>query len=622
MAGDLGTNEWAILDEGGASDRAAAEGAGRTIHRYGRLRIVAEPGTDAGPTPGAGRAELQGLSELERFGLEALERRGSEAYREGKRNRPRAGRSWDMRDCTTVVPRPETPEAPAADRTPGARTDRAEPAPYVPTSGYLEGSVAVGIVFVDGPTDALKFTNAEKMITVAEVQNGLGWYATANPLANISFTYQIDIASLNLPADPSAPDLEGYWRGPAMQALGYDEWGMGQYVEDLRTRLGTRWTYMAFFTKYPLDWFAYAYLGGPYLVMDYAVDGWGTDNLDRVFAHETGHIFNCPDEYGSSGCSCGGAWGRFGVGNGNCENCAGGGGVSCIMKGNDFTMCDHTKAHIGWSFTTPLFARHSGKVFDVESASTANGAAVHQWNWWGADNQRWKIEALGDGTVRLLAVHSGKALDVDHASTADGARVIQWAWSNSANQRWIIENADYGNDFRLVAKHSGKVLEVAGRSEANGAPLVQREWWGGGSQRWGHRNRALIAKHSGRALTVRGYSTDEGAPIVQWEWWGGDNQLWVLEPVGNGDVMIQSQLSSAVLEVENESTSNGAPLVQRYWTGKDSQRFRTEIVEPGFFRLVNRHSGKVVDVSELSQADGAPVHQWEWLGGQNQRWRF
>ena len=38
--------------------------------------------------------------------------------------------------------------------------------------------------------------------------------------------------------------------------------------------------------------------------MHYDNDGWGPDNIDRVFTHETGHIFGCPDEYAASNCSC------------------------------------------------------------------------------------------------------------------------------------------------------------------------------------------------------------------------------------------------------------------------------------------------------------------------------
>ena len=210
--------------------------------------------------------------------------------------------------------------------------------------------MAVGIVIVEGPTAALRFSAAERTKVVAEVQNGLSWLASMNPAAGISFTYDIQIVTLNVEPDPNAADLEAHWRDPAMAALGYAaNWsGVTQYVEDLRTRFGTRWTYCGYFTKYQLGWFAYAALGGPRLVMDYANDGWGPDNIDRVFAHETGHIFNCPDEYAASGCNCGGSWGRFGRPNSNCETCAPGGGVSCIMKANDWTMCDVTPAHLGW----------------------------------------------------------------------------------------------------------------------------------------------------------------------------------------------------------------------------------------------------------------------------------
>ena len=88
-----------------------------------------------------------------------------------------------------------------------------------------------------------------------------------------------------------------------MGALGYSaDWnGVLSYVEDIRVRFGTRWTFCGFFTKYPLGHFAYASIGGPRLVMDYNNDGWRPDNIDRVFVHETGHIFGCPDEYAVAG---------------------------------------------------------------------------------------------------------------------------------------------------------------------------------------------------------------------------------------------------------------------------------------------------------------------------------
>ncbi|MFE9018083.1 RICIN domain-containing protein [Streptomyces sp. NPDC007808] len=589
---------------------------GRTIHRFGRLNIVAEvdhqaPAADLPSASDLGKT-VTDLAEIEQVGLAALQLRESDDFRAVKSARPRAGERWDMPGCTTVVP------------TPTAATHPGAAAFAPPTSAYLEGSVAVGIVIVEGPTDALRFSEAERTKVVAEVQSGLGWLASVNPSAGVSFAYDIQHVTLDAQADPDAPDLEAHWRDPAMSALGYDaNWnGVLAYVEAIRSRLGTRWTYCGFFTKYPLPapFFAYASIGGPRLVMHYDNDGWGPDNIDRVFAHETGHIFGCPDEYASSNCNCGGRWGRFGVNNGNCANCSSGGGTACIMKANDFSYCEYTASHLGWSVVTPLFAKHSGKVLDVSGVSPDNGAPVIQWDWWGGDNQRWRLEAVGDGYVRAVAQHSGKVLDVSGISPDNGAPVIQWDWWGGDNQRWRFESVADGV-HQLTAKHSGKVLDVSGISPDNGAPVIQWDWWGGDNQRWEYQFQPLFVKHSGKALDVSDISLDLGAPLIQWAWWSGDNQHWRLEPVGDGYVRIIAKHSGKVLDIEGASQDNGARVIQWDWWGGDNQRFRVESVENGYVKLTAKHSNKVLDVFGASGDDGAPIIQWDWTGGDNQRWR-
>ena len=157
-----------------------------------------------------------------------------------------------------------------------------EPAPG---AAVLAGSVAVGIIIVNGPTAATRFSESERVKVVAEVQAGLSWLGTQEPAAGVSWNYEIHNVSITTATTAAAADDESRWRNPAMGSLGHTQnWqGVLDYVNGLRTRLHTRWAYCVFFVKgYPLWHFAYA--STPRIVMDYANNGWGPDNIDRVLA--------------------------------------------------------------------------------------------------------------------------------------------------------------------------------------------------------------------------------------------------------------------------------------------------------------------------------------------------
>ncbi len=134
-------------------------------------------------------------------------------------------------------------------------------------------------------------------------------------------------------------------------------------------------------------------------------------------------------------------------------------------------------------FGDRITVSHSGKALDVAGVSMDDGAGVIVWPPNGGVNQKWNIEPLGDGNVRLVAGHSGKVLDVAGASKEDGAGIVQWPWNGGPNQRWKMERLDDGM-YRFTAGHSGKVLDVAGLNADDGAPVVQWPWNGGPNQRW------------------------------------------------------------------------------------------------------------------------------------------
>ena len=98
-------------------------------------------------------------------------------------------------------------------------------------------------------------------------------------------------------------------------------------------------------TRFPLWHFAYAFK--PRVVMNYDLDGWGIDDMDRVAAHEVGHIFGAADEYAESKCDCKERFGYLQVENGNCELCAPT-HIDCLMSRNTWALCEYTRGQLGW----------------------------------------------------------------------------------------------------------------------------------------------------------------------------------------------------------------------------------------------------------------------------------
>lgn len=421
MAGDVGVRERLVLsgpsELPGALAVVEAAPSANVLHQYGSVLIVSseDGGADAdldAALPGdlhpltAGavtKRARQQLTETEALGVAALELRSSNAYAATKAARPHDGEPWDSRDTAPPGCDVSGPGELGLSPTAGAPGD--------PLSQRLSGRVAVGLVMVEGPTAALQFSEAERTTVVAETQNGLTWLGSRHPVRPVVWRWDINVIRLNVAANAAASNNEARFRDPALAQLGFGAGlaGCRAYAEALRTRLGTDWAFVAFFTKYPVDHFGYASIGGPRLVMDYANDGWGPANIDRVFAHETGHIFNAPDEYRSSGCNCGGSWGYYGKPNSNCESCATGGGVDCLMRANSWAMCPQTPWHLGF----PMCPSRLG----VQFSGSVPAMATRRWftHSWPADcHVKWTVMPK---TVRSGAPQIRWKVDVERAST-------------------------------------------------------------------------------------------------------------------------------------------------------------------------------------------------------------
>lgn len=500
-----------------AAAAAPIDNDGGVLHHYGpRVQIRRAQPMDIGGTtfesPPAARSLPAGLTPTEQMGVSAFNLRRSAKYRAAKAQRPRDGEVWDFAGCGPHEHDTPTRDAlkPVVIGEPRARGARAVGG----GTPFLAGPVAVGVIIVNGPTAATRFSTAEATKVVAEVQAGLTWLGNQNPAAGVSWHYEIQNISITTPTNATADDDESRWRNPVMRALGHTgNWqGVIDYANALRRRLGTRWAYCVYFVKgYPLWHFAYAI--SPRIVMDYANDGWGPDNIDRVFAHETGHIFSCPDEYAEAKCNCTSTHGIYNEPNANCATCAPGGGIACIMKANDWAMCAHTRRHLGWGLTSArvpqgspvhVVSRSADKldIFFTDQDGRVMSAAWEPSmpNWWeGFWHLRGGMAAAG---APVTAVSRGpNKLDIFVVGTDNHIYTAAWRPDSGGWQGWWrVGNikAPHRSQVSAVSRSADKldifVTDLSGRvMTAAWEPAFSDGWHG-----WWH---------------VRGGMATPGAPV-------------------------------------------------------------------------------------------------------------
>ncbi len=225
--------------------------------------------------------------------------------------------------------------------------------PYTLT---MRGKIAVALVVPSEPGN-LAFSRNEYNHVVSQVWAGLEfWRKNAPSSARLSFALYDDGPFIT--AQNSRPGCFGagchdVFAVPALRKIGY--YSRDQLAARVKARAGAVGAYIGFVSKYHQHHFAYAFFGGGPIYMEFSNDGWGPGQIGRLFAHETGHVFNAPDEY--TKCECNRGYGR-----GNCRernsNCIGNDKTwcvhqnyqqPCIMNKNDLSnICPYTRKHIGW----------------------------------------------------------------------------------------------------------------------------------------------------------------------------------------------------------------------------------------------------------------------------------
>lgn len=175
----------------------------------------------------------------------------------------------------------------------------------------------------------------------------------------------------------------------------------------------------------------YAYLGGPYTQILYKANGWSTGQIDRVYGHETGHIFHAFDEYSSSTPSnCTRSFN--GQQNLNYHGSSCNGTTSCVMVDNSYSgsgatrhwnLCAHSPVHLGWGTLVPQ-ASLEAPIND--SILTALPVVL-----------RWAPENLPVGTYGYVQVFNSDSQEREYCGYAGSNDTLALSMVNG-NYTWMV----------------------------------------------------------------------------------------------------------------------------------------------------------------------------------------
>jgi glucosylceramidase len=102
--------------------------------------------------------------------------------------------------------------------------------------------------------------------------------------------------------------------------------------------------------------------------------------------------------------------------------------------------------------------QNSNKSLQILNGGTANGNQVAQYDWNSDANQAWLVQQQSDGTYRILNKNSGKALDTPNAN--EDANLQQWDWTGADNQRWWLSDQGAARTATALATTSAATPET------------------------------------------------------------------------------------------------------------------------------------------------------------------
>ena len=354
-------------------------------------------------------------------------------------------------------------------------------------SELLIGSVLVNIVFPESAGSSEDWTEEEIAGAISAIALGISQYMQKALWFNdLSFIYNYrDFTRVPVSMEPIESDMstDDIWIGEALSKLGYSGgayFGSHALNNATRNSVKTDWVFTAFVADmsahYTADpprpdpgcwggagYVAYAYLGGPYMLVPYPACRYGYGlGFGRVFIHEMSHIFWALDEYASAEEPCGSKSGYLAVANRNtlylsCQET-----VPCIMQTSSppFSepqpICDYTQGQVGIA-AVEIKATTYLKAYAVRP--TVKFLSIPG----SPDTLLPREDYFLSVEIRNGAVPNLNPRQAEPPDRVDYAPYIKGGWLSINGQGWRLERPSDGawgnSSYELIAKDISADLE-------------------------------------------------------------------------------------------------------------------------------------------------------------------
>ena len=130
-----------------------------------------------------------------------------------------------------------------------------------------------------------------------------------------------------------------------------------------------------------------------------------------------------------------------------------------------------------------IISKSSNMAMTIKHYSDQNAAEVVQMRPMGYESQCFYLSITKDGYYKITNLHSRKSLNVFGKSTKEGANIIQFN-SDEDNEKWVLEAIGDGF-WRITPKMSPQMgLNVQGNSKESEANIIQFPFDGNDNNKW------------------------------------------------------------------------------------------------------------------------------------------